>query len=485
MPSWIDSAIPPAWDAGFSPSHDAANRLGQTLRKKEASARVYAVEFRVRSGHVNHPEVRKWARFVATLFPQSLATDAFLFWLNHGDCISNRHAQFCLESISAMDSVCEPHHNGFQTSGSASNIDMEAITLPTCKSSQEEKDSIKWTLARSTTSPVPGMKPVGVEDVFLYPTGMLAIGTIARALQEHASGEARAVIYGWVYSGTGPLVKDCGYDEFTMYGHGTEDELDQLEAILAAGTRITVVFCEITSNPQLYTPNLHRVKQLADEYGFVVVIDDTIGTSINVDILPYADVVTTSLTKIFSGACNVMGGSLIINPNSSHYTRIHTTLQQTYEDVFFPLDAIVLSHNSADYASRVRQCSTTAKSLAEFLVTHPLIESVNYPTLVPSRSQYDRYRRPGERYGYLLSIVFKDPAHAVTFFDALNVWKGPSIGTNSTIALPYSVLAHWEEGEWAAQYGVPRHIVRVSVGLEEAEELKGRFVDALQRIEAD
>lgn len=118
-------------------------------------------------------------------------------------------------------------------------------------------------------------------------------------------------------------------------------------------------------------------------------------------------------------------------------------------------------------------------------MTHPLIESVNYPTLVPSWSEYERYRRPGEGYGYLLSIVFKDPAHAVTFYDFLNVWKGPSIGTNSTIALPYSVLAHWEEGEWAAQYGVPRHIVRMSVGLEEAEELKGRLVDALQSIEMD
>lgn len=297
------------------PSHDAADRLRETLRKKEAGAQVHAVEFHVRSGCVDSPEVQRWARFVATFFPQTLATEAFLFWLNHGDCISNRHARFCLQLISAMDSVCEPHRDGFQTAGPASSIDIEAMGLPTWTSCHEDKESIKWTLARSTTAQVPDMKPVGVEDVFLYPTGMLAIGAIARALRKHASGEARAVIYGWVYSGTGPLVRDCGYDEFTMYGHSTEDELDQLEATLAAGTRITVVFCEITSNPQLYTPNLHRVKQLSDEYGFIVVIDDTIGTSVNVDILPYADVVTTSLTKIFSGACNVMGGRYELLPD--------------------------------------------------------------------------------------------------------------------------------------------------------------------------
>lgn len=112
----------------------------------------------------------------------------------------------------------------------------------------------------------------------------------------------------WLYSGTLPLVKDSGYSKPILYGRGTEEELDKLESYLAAGGKCTVLFTEITSNPQLHSPNLVRIKNLADEYGFTVVVDDTIGTSVNLDILPYADVVTTSLTKIFNGACNAMGG---------------------------------------------------------------------------------------------------------------------------------------------------------------------------------
>ena len=71
---------------------------------------------------------------------------------------------------------------------------------------------------------------------------------------------------------------------------------------------IACLFCEIPSNPLCTTPDLHRIRKLADQYSFVVICDETIGTFVNVDVLPYVDVIVTSLTKIFSGACNVMGG---------------------------------------------------------------------------------------------------------------------------------------------------------------------------------
>lgn len=61
-------------------------------------------------------------------------------------------------------------------------------------------------------------------------------------------------------------------------------------------------------NSLLETPNLERIRVLADEYGFIVACDETLGTFVNIDLLPYVDILMTSLTKIFSGASNVMGG---------------------------------------------------------------------------------------------------------------------------------------------------------------------------------
>ena len=68
------------------------------------------------------------------------------------------------------------------------------------------------------------------------------------------------------------------------------------------------MFTEFPGNPLLKSPDLRRIRELADKYDFVVVIDETVGNFLNVNVLPYADIVVSSLTKVFSGESNVMGG---------------------------------------------------------------------------------------------------------------------------------------------------------------------------------
>ena len=74
------------------------------------------------------------------------------------------------------------------------------------------------------------------------------------------------------------------------------------------GEKFLALFCEFPGNPLLKTPNLLRIRSLADQFDFAVVVDETIGNFINVHVLPYADIVVSSLTKVFTGECNVMGG---------------------------------------------------------------------------------------------------------------------------------------------------------------------------------
>lgn len=93
-----------------------------------------------------------------------------------------------------------------------------------------------------------------------------------------------------------------------FFGHGSAEELDELEAILQSGEEILGLFCEFPSNPLLKSPNMVRIRELADKYDFAVVVDETVGNFLNVHVLPYADAVVSSLTKVFSGDSNVMGG---------------------------------------------------------------------------------------------------------------------------------------------------------------------------------
>jgi cystathionine gamma-synthase len=82
-------------------------------------------------------------------------------------------------------------------------------------------------------------------------------------------------------------------------------------------------------------------------------------------------------------------------------------------------------------------------------------------------------------YGGLFSIVLQNEAQAERFYDVLNVSKGPSLGTNFTLASPYAILAHYTELAWAQTFGVPKHLIRVSVGLESHDHLINVFLEAL------
>ena len=93
-----------------------------------------------------------------------------------------------------------------------------------------------------------------------------------------------------------------------FYGNGSSEDLKDLESRLEQGEQYLALFCEFPSNPLLKSPNLRQIRTLADKFNFAVVVDETVGNFLNVRVLPYADVVVSSLTKIFSGDSNVMGG---------------------------------------------------------------------------------------------------------------------------------------------------------------------------------
>jgi cystathionine gamma-synthase len=97
-----------------------------------------------------------------------------------------------------------------------------------------------------------------------------------------------------------------------FFGVGHEHDIKELIELLRisrdAGTPIRAVWCEFPSNPLLRSPPLARLRALADEYGFLIAIDDTIGSFDNVDVLPFVDIILTSLSKVFSGTANVLGG---------------------------------------------------------------------------------------------------------------------------------------------------------------------------------
>ncbi|KAE8382715.1 cystathionine beta-lyase [Aspergillus bertholletiae] len=450
------------------PSVASASRCKQFLDEKASPACIRTVSFRMASSSPEGKlqEETRWASFEVVAFPSDLQPDAMAFWRQSGDGISSRHAEYALSQLGRLEAI----EDGTRCHPPPPNSAARPCTAVGLKSSEAEKMFIQSFIAELATSDK--REKLTAHDVFLFPKGLSAIYAVSRALRSmDLCGQDSIVVYGFPYSETVRCIELSGWSKFTLHGHGSKEELDQLETSLANGERISALFCELPSNPQLKSPDLPRLRALADQYKFVIACDETIGSLVNVDVLPYVDIVMTSLTKIFSGASDVMGGSVIVNPQSSYYDRIYDSIASVWEDTYFPGDVITLAQNCKDVVSRVKKCNNSAEKIANLINSHPSVDRVNYPCLVPTKHLYENCKRKDGGYGFLLSIIFHHPEDAIKFYDNLHVAKGPSLGTNFTIALPYAVLSHFRELEWAASFDVPEHIVRISVGLEDEEEL--------------
>lgn len=318
------------------------------------------------------------------------------------------------------------------------------------------------------------LKGLSEEDVYLYPTGMSSIFNAHRTLLALARSEGRepeqSICFGFPYIDTLKVLEKWG-PGCLFYGNGTDADLDDLERRLESGERFLSLFTEFPSNPLLRSPNLARIRTLATKYSFAIVVDETVGNFININVLSQADVVVSSLTKVFSGDSNVMGGSAVLNPHSRLYPSLKKINEIEYEDNFWAEDAVFLERNSRDFISRIERTNFNAEAITSTLQACPIVKAVYYPTLVPSKVHYDACRTPNGGYGGLLSVTFQQPEQAVAFFDALEVQKGPSLGTNFTLACPYTILAHYLEIEWTTQFGVEPDLVRLSVGLEDVNEI--------------
>ena len=106
-------------------------------------------------------------------------------------------------------------------------------------------------------------------------------------------------------------------------GHGYPADLSEL---LSAVALPNAVFTECPSNPLLVTPDFRALRALADQYDILLIVDATIGNMCNVEVLPYADIVVHSLSKVFSGCADVTGGRcaplpILPHPNDfSHWS---------------------------------------------------------------------------------------------------------------------------------------------------------------------
>lgn len=431
--------------------HPLVERLFTQCRERFAQpgeiAHVYpsrkvagrCVDFvQAQSGHSCRIESYGVGDVYAVLGPDAASDAMKYFWQHVGDTTSSRYAQALLEGR------LEP------------------------AGGEDAKAAIRNRIAEYTGA--------AVEDVLLYPTGMSALAAIQRVLQKRTPN-AKTIQLGFPYVDLIKLQQKIGAG-FTFL---TDDKLEMNPefSTAIASESIAGVFTDSPGNPLLGCAHFPRLWKMLRSKNIPLVVDETIGGYLNVDVLPHVDVAMTSLTKYFCGISDTLGGALIFNATSPLYENLHRTLEADYEDLLWGEDAVMLEERSRDYPERMGRINVNTEALADYLHEHPRVQEVYYPKYC-SRENYDVIKRPGGGYGGLLSFVLHDAAKRTpACYDALRICKGPSFGTNYSLACPYILLAHYDELDWAESHGLSRYLIRVGVGMEDTADLIERFEAAL------
>lgn len=383
-------------------------------------------------------------RLGVAVFPAAAYDEARRFWRFCGECVSTRQAADALGTHPAGVTAMEGH---------AAN---ETI--------------------RTRIAALAGQQ---AEDVFLFPSGMAANYAVHRMLTSLFPGRKTAQL-DFPYVDVLKLQQRFGSGaHFLPMIH--DHEYDELRDLMLREP-LAGLFCEAPSNPLLRCVDFERLLAIRAETRpeVPIIVDDTISTVAHADAHRVADVVTTSLTKTFSGAGDVLAGSVVLNRESPHHAAFSAFLKANADHELWRGDAVALELNSRDFVERATVMSRNATALAEHLRAHPAVDRVWHAKVEGGRG-YEFIRREGGGHGCLFSFTLKNPeANSARVFDALRVTKGPSLGTNFTLACPYTLLAHYDELSWVESVGVSRWLLRVSAGLEATEDLIARFDEALE-----
>ncbi len=334
---------------------------------------------------------------------------------------------------------------------------------------------VETDMHRSLKAQLAGFYDCDPSDVFLCPSGMAAQFAALQATIERSPGR-KTVQLGFPYVDTLKQQQKFGLGA-TLFAR--LDNLEEKLRDLLTRERLAGCFCEIPGNPTLGSADVRAIGPVLREHRIPLVVDDTVATPFNIDLSRDADVVVTSLTKYIAGTGDVMGGAAICNPRSPYYSVLKPLIAAHAEPLLWESDAAIIDAQAHGAPERMKIHNANGLYLAERLRGHPAVERVWYPKW-EFKEAYEALRRPEGGWGSLITFLPKNPeVNSPKIYDALAYCKGPSLGTVFTLACPFTIMAHYTELDWVESCGVPSHLIRISAGLEDSEDLWKRLEAAL------
>ena len=309
-----------------------------------------------------------------------------------------------------------------------------------------------------------------------FASGMAAETAIMQILKPGDHTVAMDDLYGGTYRLFRRVLEPMGL----TFSFADGSKLDAVERALNERTRL--IWVESPTNPLLKLVDIAGVSALAHAHQAMVVVDNTFMS-------PYfqrplslgADIVVHSATKYLGGHSDLIGGTLVVDRDDLHEQLAF--LQNAVGGVPGPMDAWLVLRGLKTLAVRMREHERNAREVATFLAGHARVERVFYPGL-PDHPQRELAARQMSGFGGMISFEIKgglDPARRVVEHTRLFTLAESLGGVESLVELPAAMTHASIPAETRRAHGVADGLIRISVGLEDVDDLISDLDQALSQ----
>ncbi len=328
-------------------------------------------------------------------------------------------------------------------------------------------------------------------------SGMAAIASVVMGLVR--TGD-QIIASGGIFGGTISLF------EKTLGRFGVEtalvDAADTANFAAAINDRTKLIFIETIGNPRMDVPDIPRIADIAHKSGIPLIVDNTLTTPILIKPGQHgADIIVHSTSKFINGHGTAIGGAIIDTGNynwkNGAFEDIKQLSQQAGNMAFLghlrnliyrdlggcaaPMNSFLMLQGLETLPGRIAKHCDNALKLAEFLSKRPNVSWVNYPALKGNKFHGRVNKFFGGRGGGLLTFGLGDKATAFRCIDSLKLAKNlANLGDVKTLVLhPGSTIFHEFSTAEQNNMGVTEDMVRVSVGIEDFEDIEADFRQAI------
>jgi cystathionine beta-lyase/cystathionine gamma-synthase len=316
----------------------------------------------------------------------------------------------------------------------------------------------------------------GGKFAYVFTSGMAAIDSVFRLLRPGDHIILSQAVYGGVFRLTTKLLADFGL-EFSFID---TSRLDIVQAALKASTKM--IYVETPTNPTMTVTDIAATAKLARERNLTLVVDNTfLSPYLQQPIALGAHIVVHSMTKYLNGHSDCTGGAAILTrPEDAE--KIYF-IQRSAGAGLSPMDCFLVSRGVKTLAVRMERHNSNGAAVAKFLESHKKVKRVIYPGLA-SHPQHELAKRQQRGFGAMISFDLGSLDAAKRLLKNVRICSlAESLGGVETLISHPALMTHASiPPELQREIGITEGMVRISVGIEDVEDLIADLDQALAKV---